>query len=184
MGNHHSTRDGIKTMHGVKHAHKLSKRLAKHNPITISYVCRHRKCKRLVDLLVENHPDGNTEFILGTAKIGGGFTRSHFVTKQVTWTDKYLIIFGATPNGTATLELKYHSKLYLSGRITYEKSGDQLEKKQFGVHAHLEPPPVFGHCLDRFDEQEFAEDRVSTSVDSFPVGAMEKETKQLTEPMK
>jgi hypothetical protein len=120
-----------------------------------------------------------TEFTLGTAKPGGGFTKSHFVTKSAMWTEKSLVIIGATPNGTATLELRYHSRHFLAGKITYEKSGEQQERKEFSIHAHLEESTTSWTCVDKFEDTENGEERQSSSVDSLPERELEKGANQL-----
>lgn len=182
MGNHHTTLDLAKRLSGSSGANKLHKALLKHNPISLQYVCRHHKCKRLVDLKVEeSDEEGKFEFILGNYNAATGvFTRSHFKTDEAVWTGREVVLTGSTPNGLVTIRLRYHSHHYLSGNVNYSKKHDPTLKKEFAIHVHL-TDDTSNLCVDEFEDTEsINEDSHKVSVDSLdsrkPIPSGERET--------
>lgn len=168
MGNHYGTLDLARRLSGSSSANKLHKALLKHNPISLQYICRHRKCKRLVDLKVEeSDEDGKYEFILGNYDaLTGVFTRSHFKTDEAVWNGTELVLTGSTPNGNVTINLRYHSHHYLSGDVNYIRRSDPSLKKEFGIHVHLTEAAA-NLCVDQFEDTEGThEEPHKMSVDS------------------
>lgn len=116
---------------------KLAKSVLKQSPIRVCYICRHGRCKRLVDMMISDNGNGVPHVVLGTALPGSRFQISHFETDCANWTYEGLVVKGHTPNGLTMVNLEMLDRHLLSGTIEYRmKEGDG--KKTLNVHVHLD----------------------------------------------
>jgi len=136
MGNNNSSRRRSHSHHH-RSMSKLAKSVLKQSPIRVCYICRHGRCKRLVDMMISDNGNGIPHVVLGTTLPGARFQISHFVTDCATWTHEGLVVKGHTPNGLTILNLELLDRHLLSGTIEYRtKEGEG--KKTFNVHVHLD----------------------------------------------
>lgn len=160
--------EGMGNLHGVSSIDNMQRRalikqLVKHSPLRLCYVCRHGKCKRIVDLMVTKNRGEDPTFVLGNTLRDGKFEKSHFRTTKLEWVGNTLIISGGTPNGSASIELKNGGHHFLSGSIKYEHTETRAFKKM-DLHVHLHAA-TYGACISKFGSPNKMRTRSSKSVE-------------------
>lgn len=165
MGNSSSSEHSPVKREWVTRMMKLWKQIRKHNPIRISYLCRHGKCKRVCDMYVSRSQEGAYDVSLGETHSDGIFVKSHFVTTQYVLTDDSFVLSGCTPNGSAVITIKKcsHCKHFLEGHIVYRAFATGGEKI-FPIHVHL-GDPASNDCTEYFVLDYTVEAFTASSID-------------------